>query len=64
MLVFQFHLWFVIFFEAKCQTKVGKDLGNMITEIEGTAEILANFVSIWGCEMTFLGALLDLYTFT
>lgn len=26
-----------------------KYLGNIITEMEGTAEILANFQSIWGC---------------
>lgn len=36
----------------------------MVTEMEGTAEILANFESIWGYEVTFLCALLSLYTFT
>lgn len=30
----------------------------------GIAEILANFVSVWGHEVTFLCALLGLYTFT
>lgn len=36
----------------------------MITEMEGTAEVLVNFESIWGYKVTFPCGLLGLYTFT
>lgn len=35
----------------------------MITEMEGTTEILANFEIVWGYDVTFLYGLFGLYIF-